>query len=45
MFRQRVLEALHDRQLVEYDRDAEMVYLSPLGVRRVEETLLKERIT
>jgi len=40
-FRERILDPLHDKQLVEYDRDAEMVHLSPLGIRRVEDTLLK----
>ncbi len=40
MFRIRVLRPLHKSHMVEYDQDTEMVYLSPLGVKRVEDSLL-----
>lgn len=42
VFRRDVLGSLHRGRLVEYDRDTEIVYISPLGVREVEERILAE---
>jgi hypothetical protein len=39
-FRRDVLSALHRERLVEYDRQNELVHISPLGVREVEENIL-----
>jgi hypothetical protein len=39
VFKRDVLGKLHSARLVEYDRDTEMVTLSPLGAREVEEKL------
>lgn len=40
MFAKRVLEGLHKSRLVEYDRESELIYLSPKGAELVEEELL-----
>lgn len=40
-FRRDVLRLLHREKLVEYDTSTGLVYLSPIGVRRVEDNLLK----
>jgi hypothetical protein len=42
-FRRDVLASLHDELLVEYDRENELVYISPLGVREVEDKIIGER--
>ena len=39
-FRRRVLDALHKAKMIEWDRDSEIAYLSPLGVKHVEVDLL-----
>lgn len=39
-FRRDVLSKLHRTRLVEWDRETEMVVLSPLGIREVEEKLV-----
>lgn len=39
-YRRDVLRALHQLRLVEYDRVSEMVSISPLGARQVEEKIL-----
>lgn len=39
-FKRDVLRTLHKARLVEYDRETEIVLISPLGVRRVEDELL-----
>jgi hypothetical protein len=41
LYKKNVLEALHKQRFVEYDRDDEVVHLSPLGVHRVESHLLR----
>lgn len=38
-FRHKVLSALHANRLVEWDRESDTIVISPLGVKRVEETL------
>lgn len=40
MFARRVLDDLHQKRLIEYDRETRLVYLSPKGVKMVEEELL-----
>ena len=40
MFARRVLDGLHQKKLIEYDRDSELVYLSPKGAKMVEDELL-----
>lgn len=39
-FRRDVLAALHNDRLVEYDKENQIVYISPLGAREVEENIL-----
>jgi hypothetical protein len=41
LYKKNVLEALHKQRLIEYDRDHDVVHLSPLGVNRVEKHLLQ----
>jgi hypothetical protein len=36
MFKKRVLEPLHNKRLIEYEKETETVYLSPLGAKEVE---------
>lgn len=40
LFKSKVLNKLHANRLIEYDKDDQLVYLSPLGVAKVEDTLL-----
>jgi hypothetical protein len=40
-FRNQVLRGLHKAKLVEYDEKQNLVHLSPIGIRRVEESLQK----
>ncbi|AOY89464.1 hypothetical protein BKP64_15530 [Marinobacter salinus] len=40
MFAKRVLDDLHQKRLIEYDRESELVYLSPKGAKVVEDELL-----
>lgn len=42
-FRNKVLAPLHDKRMVEWDRETDTVSISPIGVKRVEEAILKER--
>ncbi len=44
MFRKAVLAALDKDNLVDYDEETEFVILSPLGVRKVEEQILKKSV-
>jgi hypothetical protein len=44
MFKKSVLEPLHDKKLIEYDEDADIVYISPLGVQQVEEHILRPTV-
>lgn len=39
-FAQRVLSDLHQKKLIEYDKESELVYLSPKGAKMVEDELL-----
>lgn len=41
MFKKSVLTPLHKSRMIEYDRDTETVIISPLGIREVEEKILK----
>ena len=40
MFKKRVLEPLHESGGIEFDRDADAIYLSPLGAKEVEIKIL-----
>ncbi|NUM43033.1 MAG: hypothetical protein HUU45_15565 [Leptospiraceae bacterium] len=40
-FKKSVLKPLHEERLIEYDKESEIVYLSPSGIREVEEVILK----
>jgi hypothetical protein len=42
-FRSKVLGTLHSKRLVEWDRETDAVVISPLGVKRVEDVLLKRK--
>lgn len=42
MYKKRVLEPLHNKRLIEYDRENEVVYLSPLGAKEVENNVLPD---
>lgn len=42
MFKRSVVGPLHKERLVEFDRETESVFISPLGLRYVETTLLNE---
>lgn len=41
MFRKAVLLRLHKKRFVEYDKETDIVYISPLGIKEVEEVILK----
>lgn len=41
MFRRNVLRPLHKKRLIEFDEESSVVYLSPVGVRDVERSILK----
>ena len=41
MFRRNVLRPLHKKRLIEFDDETSVVYLSPTGVREVEQSILK----
>lgn len=40
VYKKTVLRTLHTKRLIEYDRETDMVFLSPLGVREVEDKLI-----
>lgn len=40
-YKRDVLSKLHNEKFIEYDRENEIVYLSPIGVREVEDNILK----
>jgi hypothetical protein len=40
IFKRDVVQQLHRELLVEYDKDSEIVYISPLGTKRVDEGIL-----
>ncbi len=39
-FKRSILKPLHEKRLIEYDRETECAFLSPTGVKEVEENLL-----
>jgi hypothetical protein len=41
MFRKSVLLPLHHNRMIEYDKDSEIIYISPLGIKEVEDVILK----
>ena len=43
MYKTSVLLALHKKRLVEYDRESDIVYISPSGIAKVEQTILTAR--
>jgi len=44
VFKRSVLQPLHKRRLIEYDTSADTITISPLGIREVEERILKPAI-
>lgn len=42
-FQKKVLQPLHDKRLIEFDKELRIVYLSPLGIGHVEEQLLSDK--
>ena len=40
MFKKRVLDDLHQKKFIEHDKNSELVYLSPKGIKLVEDELL-----
>lgn len=42
-FKKVVLKYLHDHKLIEYDDTNEIVYISPVGIKEVEESILKKQ--
>lgn len=44
MFKKSVLLPLHQSRLIEYDRETEFIFLSPLGIQKVEEQILKKSL-
>jgi hypothetical protein len=42
MFKVRVLKPLHDKRLIEYDRESGVVFISPLGIQEVENKILRQ---
>jgi hypothetical protein len=42
VYRRDVVAPLHKKRLIEYDRDTEMIILSPSGSKRVEQTILHQ---
>lgn len=45
MFKKAVLTPLHKKRLVEYDKGTEFVVISPLGIKEVEEKILKPGVS
>lgn len=39
-YKRDVLTSLHKSKLIEYDKESELVYISPLGIKEVEESIL-----
>jgi hypothetical protein len=44
-FRNKVLAPLHSKRMIEWDRETDTIVISPLGVKRVEEALLKDKLS
>ncbi len=40
MFKTHILNQLHDKKLIEYDKETSIVYLSPIGIQEAEKLLL-----
>jgi hypothetical protein len=40
VYKSRVLRSLHKKRLLEYDRESEIVYISPKGISKVEDEIL-----
>jgi hypothetical protein len=40
MFRKAILKQLHEKKIIEYDKETDIVYLSPKGIIEVETTIL-----
>jgi hypothetical protein len=40
MYKKTVLQPLHVKRLIEYDKETELVYISPLGIEEVEQQIL-----
>lgn len=45
VYKSSVLAAMHKKRLVEYDRESEIVYISPTGIANVEDKILATRTT
>ncbi|MDD5586179.1 MAG: hypothetical protein PHY92_04380 [Alphaproteobacteria bacterium] len=43
MFRKRIIVPLHEKRLIEFDRNEDRIKISPTGVREVEHRILKSR--
>lgn len=43
MFKRNVLRPLHKKRLIEFDEESGVVYLSPTGVREVEQSIIKTK--
>lgn len=44
-FRNKVLAPLHSNRMIEWDRESDAILISPLGVKRVEESLLRGKLS
>jgi hypothetical protein len=44
MFKKAVLTPLHKHRLVEYDKGSDTVTISPLGIKEVEERILRPAV-
>jgi len=42
VYKRDVLRRLHSRRLIEYDESTEAIALSPLGIKEVEENILRK---
>ena len=44
-FKRDVLKKLHKQKLIEYDEESEIVYISPIGIREVEDNILSKQLS
>jgi hypothetical protein len=44
-FRSKVLSPLHNKRMIEWDRETDAVQISPIGVKKVEDMLLRNPLT
>lgn len=42
MYKRAILKPLHDKKIIEYDKETNIVYLSPLGIREVELNIISK---